>query len=228
LRGICTKTQTDVEEHKYASGKRVIKAFVRSDWKFYNSIGRLIIDPMEVPKKLKTTFRIQKNRWNSQSITLVADDAHLNICPVRAAYHIYLRAKKLGQSDSKPMGVFINKFGIKKYLTGGKIAKILRSVAKRVHPEDWSANKLSCISSHLGRVWALVLLDKTGMSPAFMTSRLCWMGDSYKLYLRDTSILQHKHIDALKKESDELMKLLGTNKNVLPNVVPEDNDMGDY
>ena len=53
------------------------------------------------------------------------------------------------------------------------------------------------------------------------------MGDSNKLYLRDTSILQHKHIDALKKESDELMKLLGTNKNVLPNAVPIDNDMGD-
>ena len=221
------KTQTNVEEHEYPSGKRVVKAFVRSDWKFYNSIGRLITDPIEVPKKLKMTFRIQKNRRNGQSITLVANDAHLNICPVRAAYRIYLRAKKLGQSDSEPMGVFVNKFGIKKYLTGGKIAKILQSVAKRVHP-DWSANELSCISSHSGRVWALVLLDEADMSPAFMTSWLRWMGDSYKLYLRDTSILQHKHIDALKKESDELIKLLGTNKNVLPNVVPMDNDMGNY
>ncbi len=46
--------------------------------------------------------------------------------------------------------------------------------------------------------------------------------------LHDTSILQHKHIDAFKKESDKLMKLLGTNINVLPNVVPVDNDMGDY
>jgi hypothetical protein len=182
---------------------------------------------MEVPKKLKMTFRIQKNRQNGQSITLVFDVAHPDICPVRAAYRIYLRAKRLGQSDSEPMGVFVNKFGIKKYLTGGKIAEVLRSVAKRVHP-DWSADKLSRISSHSGRVWALVLLDEAGMSPAFMTSRLRWMGDSYKLYLRDTSILQHKHIDALKKESDELMKLLGTNKNVLPNVVPLDNDMGDY
>jgi hypothetical protein len=182
---------------------------------------------MEVSKKLKMTFQIQKNRWNGQSITLVADDAHLNICPVRAAYRIYLRAKKLGQSDSEPMDVFVNKFGIKKYLTGGKIAEILQSVAKRVHP-DCSANKLSCISLHSSRVWALVLLDEASMSPAFMTSQLRWMGDSYKLYLRDTSILQHKHINALKKESDELMKLLGTNKNVLPNVVPIDNDMGDY
>jgi hypothetical protein len=136
-------------------------------------------------------------------------------------------SQKLDQLDSEPMGVFVNKLGIKKYLTGGKITKVLRSVAKKVHP-DWSANDLSQISSHLGRVWALVLLDKAGMSPAFMTSQLRWMGDSYKLYLQDTSILQHKHIDALKKESDELMKLLGSNKDVLPYIVPVDDDMGDY
>jgi len=153
---------------------------------------------MEVPKKLKMTFWIQKNRRNGQSITLVANNAHQDICLVRAACRIILRAKKLGQSDSEPMGIFVNKFGIKKYLTGGKIAEVLRSVAKKVHP-DWSADELSQISSHSGQVWALVLLGKAGMSPAFMTSQLRWMGDSYKLYLRDTSILQHKHIDALKK-----------------------------
>jgi hypothetical protein len=124
---------------------------------------------MEVPKKLEMTFRIQKNRQNGQSITLVADDAHRDICPVRAAYRIFLRAKKLGQSNSEPMGVFVNKFGIKKYLTGGKITKVLRSVAKEVHP-DWSTDELSRISSHSGQVWALVLLDKARMSPAFMTS----------------------------------------------------------
>ena len=151
MRGICTKTQTNVEEHEYASDKRVVKAFVPSDWKFYNSKGRLITDRIEVPKKLKMTFRIQKNRQNGQSITFVSNDAHLDICPVRAAYRIYLRAKRLGQSDSEPMGVFVNKFGIKKYLTGGKIAKILRSVAKKVHP-DWSSDELSRISLLVSRV----------------------------------------------------------------------------
>ncbi len=54
------KNQTSFEEHEYPSGKRIVKAFVPSDWKFYNSKGRLIIDPMEVPKKLKMTFQIQK------------------------------------------------------------------------------------------------------------------------------------------------------------------------
>ena len=123
--------------------------------------------------------------------------------------------------------MFINKFGIKKYLTGGKIAEVLQSVAKIVHP-DWSANELSRISSHSGWVWALVLLDEAGMSPAFMISCLRWMGDSYKLYLQDTSILQHKHIHVLKKESDELMKLLGSDKDILPNIIPVNDEMGDY
>ncbi len=67
------------------------------------------------------------------------------------------------------MGVFVNKFGIKKYLTGGKIARVPQSIAKIVHP-DLSTEELSRISSHLGKVWALVLLDEAGMSPAFMTS----------------------------------------------------------
>jgi hypothetical protein len=117
--------QTSYNEHEYPSGKRVVKAFVSSDLKIYNSRGRLIIDPMEIPKKLKMTFWIQKNRQNGQSITLVANNAHHDICPVHAAHRIFLRAKKLGQSESEPMGVFVNKFGIKKYLTGGKIAKVL-------------------------------------------------------------------------------------------------------
>jgi hypothetical protein len=77
-------------------------------------------------------------------------------------------------------------------------------------------------------VWALVLLDEAGMTPDFMKSRLRWMGKSYRLYLRDTSILQRKHVDALSKESDEIMQLLGNNCNILPNIVPVDDEMGEY
>jgi hypothetical protein len=54
------------------------------------------------------------------------------------------------------------------------------------------------------------------------------MGDSYKLYLQDTSILQNKHVNALRKEYDEVMKLLGNNQDILPNIGPVDDDMGDY
>jgi hypothetical protein len=53
------KSQTSVEEHKYPLGKRVIKACISSDWKFYNGRGRLASSTIEVPEKLKITFRIK-------------------------------------------------------------------------------------------------------------------------------------------------------------------------
>ncbi len=171
------KTQSAVQEHEYPSGKRVTKAFLPTDRKFYNKSGVTInIHPLNgdvqvFPTKLRVTFRIQKNRQNGQSITLVADKNHPDICPVRAAHRIFLQAKRLGQSDSQPMAVFVNKNNATKFLTGNKIAEVSQSIAKAVHP-DLTEDELKKFSSHLGRVWALVLLDEAGMTPDFMKSRL--------------------------------------------------------
>jgi hypothetical protein len=131
-----------------------------------------------MPKKLKVTFRIQKNRENGQSITLAADDKNHHICPVRAAHRIYLRAKHLGQSDDQPMGVFVNHQGIVRYLTANKIAEVFQSVAKTYHP-DLTRDENMRFSSYSIRLWAVVLLDEAGMNPDFIKSRLRWMGDSY-------------------------------------------------
>ncbi len=54
------------------------------------------------------------------------------------------------------------------------------------------------------------------------------MGESYILYLRDTSILQQEHVNILCKELDKVMRLLGTNQDILPNIVPLDDEMGEY
>jgi hypothetical protein len=88
-----------------------------------------------VPKKLRITFRIQKNCMNGQKITFSADDKHPHICPVCSGYHIFLQAKRLGQSDDQPMGVYLNHQGIVKYLTGNKILELLQSIAKHYHPD---------------------------------------------------------------------------------------------
>ena len=125
------------------------------------------------------------------------------------------------------MAVFVNKFGITKYLTGNKIADVFCSIAKAVNP-DLSADKIKRFSSHSGRVWALVLLDEAGMSPAFMTSCLRWMGESYKLYLCNTLALQQKYVDAQKSESNEVMELLGCNRDILPSILSVDDEMGEY
>ena len=171
------------------------------------------------PKKLKVTFRIQKNSENGQSITLAANDKNHHICPVRAAHQIYLRAKRRGQSDDQPMGVFVNHQGKVRYLTANKIAEVFQSVAKTCHP-DLTRDKNMRFSSHSIRVWAVVLLDEAGMNPDFIKSRLCWMGDSYRLYLRDTAILQTKHITALERSSYDFMALFREKRMTLPDIVP--------
>jgi hypothetical protein len=125
------------------------------------------------------------------------------------------------------MAVFVNKSNTTKYLTGNKIADVLLSIARALHP-DLTKDELKAFSSHSGRVWALVLLDEAGMTPDFMKSRIRWMGESYRLYLWDTSILQRKHIDALNKESKEITWLLGNNPDILPNIVPTNDEMGAY
>ena len=90
------KTQSAIGEHEYPSGKHVVKAFIPSDWKFFNSKSRVInvhslhSEPKEFPSKLRITFQIQKNMWNGQQITLVADNDQADICPVQAAYRIFL------------------------------------------------------------------------------------------------------------------------------------------
>jgi len=169
------KNQSGVDEHLYPSGKRVAKAFLTTDWEFYDDTGAIISihplnsEPQDFPKKLRVTFRIQKNRQNGQKLTLVTDDDHPDICPVRAAYRIFLRAKRLGQSDLQPLGLFVNKFGITKYLRGNKIADTLSFAARTAHP-DMPEDELKCFSSHSGRVWALVLLDEAGMTPDFIVA----------------------------------------------------------
>ena len=103
----------------------------------------------------------------------------------------------------------------------------MRSIARSVHP-DLTEHEIKRFSSHSGRVWALVLLDEAGMSPNFMTSRFRWMGGSYELYLHDTSVLRQKHVNDLSKESDEVILLLGNNRDILSDIVPVDNEMGEY
>ncbi len=48
-------------------------------------------------------------------------------------------------------------------------------------------------------------LDKAGKLPDYIKKRLCWLGDSFRMYLRDTAIIQHQHVDALLAALQEVM-----------------------
>ena len=102
-----------------------------------------------------------------------------------------------------------------------------------VHP-NMSKEDLSRFSAHSLRVWACVLLDEAGMSPEFIMARLRWMGNSFRMYLRDTGIIQDKHRDILRAASQEVLDLIaGPILTLLPDltglsIVDVDETMGDY
>jgi len=58
---------------------------------------------IEVVDRVRITWRIQKNRQNNQTITLLSDKSNPAICPVLAALRLVLRARRLSQPDSMPV-----------------------------------------------------------------------------------------------------------------------------
>ena len=226
-------TQSRVDVHRYPSGKKVVKAWIRKDWLFYDKAGKKVRTFNKKTRsriaKVRITWRIQKNRRNGQSITVVRDWDNPEVCPVLAAFDIYMNSIRIGQKDTLPMLAFIGKDGKMKYLTTNKIAEILRKVARTVHA-DLDEKEIKRFSAHSFRVWACVLLSEAGALPDFICKRLRWESESYKLYLRDTDQINEEHRDKLKQSSAAIMAMLAGNMDtsLVPTEVPEDTDMGEY
>ncbi len=213
-------TQDKVDHHTYPSGKTVIKAFIANDFIFYDEkkhvIKNLNNDSLQRACFVKITWHVQKNCQNGQSITLAAEIDQPKICPVRSAMQLVLWAKWLNQLDDMPVAVYRTKKGKVIYLTGNKIAKLLRKAIKEVRP-DTTPDKLKRYSAHSLRVWACVLLDEAGKLPDYIKKRLRWLGDSFRMHLRDTAIIQHQHVDALLAALQEVMDLIAAlPKDIIP------------
>jgi hypothetical protein len=74
---------------------------------------------------------------------------------------------------------------------------------------DNTPDELKRYSAHYLRVWAYcALLDKAGKLPDYTKKRLRWLGDSFRMYLRDTAIIPHQHVDALLAALQEVMDLI--------------------
>jgi len=93
------------------------------------------------------------------------------------------------------------------YITGSRIALHFQAAAKAVRP-NISKDVKQRYSTHSMRVWACVLLDKAGKSPDYIKKHLRWMRDSFRMYLRDTHVIQDQHCEALRASSEEVMDLV--------------------
>ena len=228
----CQKTQSKVEYHEYPSGKKVVKAFTRLDFEFFDRHGNKITtftdETRLIVAKVRVRWKIQKNRQNGQKVTVVKNIECDDLCPTLAAWDIYVQSLKIGQAADMPMAAtWDDKKNKVKYMTATRVAEILRKIAKKVHP-NMTKEDLMRFSAHTFRVWACVLLDEAGQKPAFIQKRLRWLGDSYKIYLRDTQAINEQHRDALEKASKKVQELLAQNLATLPEDCEIDTNMGEY
>jgi hypothetical protein len=118
-----------------------------------------------------------------------------------------MRAHPLAQPDNVPVACYRTKKAPLLFITGSRIATLLREAVKKVQLST-SADDLKKYSAHSLHVWACVLLDEAGMSPSFTQKHLRWLGDLFKMYLRDTKAIQDKHLAALQLASSDIS---GTN-----------------
>jgi hypothetical protein len=224
-----------VDYHTYPSGNKVIKAFTADNFVFFDKAGNTLklIDNscLDQVHKVRITWRIQKNHRNGQKITLSAKQTYHKICAVPATGQMVLRARCLGQPDLMPVVCYSYKEKLV-YLTGKRIATLFRKAVKAIHPKTLKADLLRYLA-HLLRVWACVLLDEAGTSPEFIMSRLRWMGNSFRMYLRNTGIIQDKHCNILWAASQEVIKLIARSLVNIPDLAglsigEVDNTMGNY
>ena len=71
------------------------------------------------------------------------------------------------------------------------------------------------------------------MTPEFIMARLWWMGNSFRMYLCDTGIIQDKHRDFIRAASQEIVDLIAGSSANKPNMaglstVDINDTMGDY
>jgi hypothetical protein len=143
---------------------------------------------------------------SQQMITLSSDKANTAICPVLASLCLVLRARCLSQPDSMPVACYLKKDALA-YTTGSRIAILFRAAARAMRPTI-SKEEVQQYSAHSLQVWACVFLDEAGKLPDYIKKRLCWMGDSFQMYLPDTRIIQDQHREALRASSEEVMDLV--------------------
>ena len=210
------QTQQKIDYHELPCGtRRIIKAFLRKDFRFLDNQERTIKDPinnLDLIDTIEITWRVQKNRRNGQRISWKRDHARPHLCPVLAAWRIYSRSVRLGQADDQPMGVYFDRKKVR-YITGTKIAKYFKSVAAQVFP-DITKTELGAYSAHMIRVSACVILQVADKEADFIKMRLRWESDSYRVYLRNTSLLAKRHLEA--STETHIYALTERNLNPLP------------
>jgi hypothetical protein len=211
-----------------------VKQYMCQDWwQAWDARAKVVKDPLHCPArvhKMTITWLIQKNRRNKEPLTYMRGTSGSDFCVPSAIIRMIKRARTLGQPSNLPLCVYRGRGGRLAYLTANAITKFLRKVAKKVH-HGISKSDLDKISAHSLRVWAACLLHEAGQSGDYIKKRLRWLSECYRIYLRDSDILGHKHNEVLEAHAHLVSQIQLSSEDIPDDVdylVPEDPDMGDY
>lgn len=189
------------------------RPFIFDDMVFTTSTGRKITFPKSVwsdphadlPSDvayLELTFRKQKNNDNYQKLTYGRLTKRPVMCPVRAAFRIWCRGKRLGLSGTHPAAVYASTLGDTGYrlIQGSDCNRLLRRTAMLVFHLKQNSPDLKLWSTHSLRVTACNLLHRAKFSDSYIKNRLRWRSDSFLMYLRNTFYTADEHVKALDLE----------------------------
>lgn len=141
------------------------------------------------------TWRYQKNGQNGEKLLFQACPAYPDRCPHLAIKRILQRASVLNIPNDVPLAWYADSTSIH-LITDEDIARVLQAAALHAHgvtdPEE-----LSRWTSHSIRVGACVALHESGASTTHIQNSLRWRSDTFKMYLRHTSLLAFQHTNLL-------------------------------
>jgi hypothetical protein len=197
----CQHTQTEFRRIEEWPG-RPPYGFIPSDFSFLGTNERLFTQDdlmrIELVESLRLKFRKQKNKDNGQVIPFKCDLVNPHLCPVRAAFRIFLRHKRLHGSPDEPLAICRNATNTKTiFITDNLTTKFLRKAAMAVHNISPNSSALAQWSSHSIRVTAANLLHRANLSDSFIQLRLRWKSTAFLRYLRHTFNAADSHTKAL-------------------------------
>jgi hypothetical protein len=187
-------------------------AFIPSDFTFFGENERTLtqedILDINIIDTLRIRWRKQKNKDNGQIITFRRDTTNPALCPVKAAYRIYLRARRLQSHTSDPLAVCKTESGNKTiFITDALTTKFLRKAACAAHNIPPKSKSLSLWSTHSIRVTAANLLHRAKFSDSFIQNRLRWKSNSFLMYLRNTFYAADAHTKGMNISDSNLPPL---------------------
>ena len=189
--------QTRKHTYELIEGTTDARAMIDDDWSYYDHTGRLI-DKLQSNEhliyKVDICWRFQKNKQNGEIISFWRDDIDPRFCPVRAAWRITMRARRLGIDKSQPLGqYFDHKHGRVAYMNSVEVERLLRDVAKfTTNIQDDTLIK-QMFGMHCIRVTACNELARLGVKDSFLQKRLRWRSLTFLDYLRNNMYTAIRH-----------------------------------